>query len=65
MVVDAYSDMVEELAAIRNRVAMGDMSPLSKYTIAGPDAENLMDRLIPRDITKLKIGQIYYAPLVR
>ena len=62
MVVDAYSDMVEELAAIRNRVAMGDMSPLSKYVISGPDAERLMDRLIPRDITKLKIGQIYYAP---
>ncbi|MBL0374562.1 aminomethyltransferase family protein [Rhizobium sp. KVB221] len=62
MVVDAYSDMVEELAAIRTRVAMGDMSPLSKYVIAGPDAEMLMDKLIPRDITKLKIGQIYYAP---
>ncbi|GAA2864554.1 aminomethyltransferase [Aminobacter niigataensis] len=62
MVVDAYSDMVEELAAIRNRVAMGDMSPLSKYVITGPDAERLMDSLIPRDITKLKVGQIYYAP---
>ncbi|RUX29695.1 aminomethyl transferase family protein [Mesorhizobium sp. M7A.F.Ca.US.011.01.1.1] len=62
MVVDSYSDMVEELAAIRTRVAMGDMSPLSKYVIAGPDAEKLMDRLIPRDITKLQVGQIYYAP---
>ncbi|KQW61083.1 MULTISPECIES: hypothetical protein [Ensifer] len=36
MVVDAYSDMVEELSAIRTAVAMGDMSPLSKYVIAGP-----------------------------
>ncbi|TJV38232.1 MAG: aminomethyl transferase family protein [Mesorhizobium sp.] len=62
MVVDCYSDMVEELAAIRNRVAMGDMSPLSKYVIAGPDAERMMDALIPRDIKKLQVGQIYYAP---
>jgi aminomethyltransferase len=62
MVVDAYSDMVEELSAIRTAVAMGDMSPLSKYVIAGPDAEVLMDRLIPRDIKKLQVGQIYYAP---
>ena len=62
MVVDCYSDMVEELSAIRTRVAMGDMSPLSKYVIAGADAEKLMDMLIPRDITKLQVGQIYYAP---
>ncbi|MFC3325110.1 hypothetical protein [Mesorhizobium cantuariense] len=62
MVVDSYSDMVEELAAIRTRVAMGDMSPLSKYVIAGPDAEKLMDTLIPRDMKKLQVGQIYYAP---
>ncbi|ESY90671.1 aminomethyltransferase family protein [Mesorhizobium australicum] len=62
MVVGSYSDMVEELAAIRARVAMGDMSPLSKYVIAGPDAEKLMDTLIPRDIKKLQVGQIYYAP---
>ncbi|AAK65826.1 aminomethyltransferase family protein [Sinorhizobium meliloti] len=62
MVVDAYSDMVAELSAIRTAVAMGDMSPLSKYVIAGPDAEAMMDRLIPRDIRKLQVGQIYYAP---
>ncbi|OCP19614.1 MULTISPECIES: aminomethyltransferase family protein [unclassified Ensifer] len=62
MVVDAYSDMVEELAAIRTAVAMGDMSPLSKYVISGPDAEAMMDKLIPRDIKKLQVGQIYYAP---
>ncbi len=62
MVVDTYSDVAEELMAIRNRVAMGDMSPLSKYVIAGSDAERLMDSLIPRDITRLKVGQIYYAP---
>lgn len=62
MVVDSYSDMVAELSAIRGRVAMGDMSPLSKYVISGPDAEKLMDRLIPRDVGKLQVGQIYYAP---
>ncbi len=62
MVVDAYSDMVAELSAIRTAVAMGDMSPLSKYVIAGPDAEAMMDKLIPRDIKKLQVGQIYYAP---
>ncbi|MQW13085.1 aminomethyl transferase family protein [Sinorhizobium meliloti] len=62
MVVDAYSDMTDELAAIRTAVAMGDMSPLSKYVISGPDAEKLMDGLIPRDIKKLQVGQIYYAP---
>jgi aminomethyltransferase len=62
MVVDSYSDTVEELRAIRERVAMGDMTPLTKYRISGEDAETFLDRLVPRNISKLAVGQIYYAP---
>ncbi len=62
MVVDAYVDVHEELRAIREAVAMADMSPLSKYEVRGPDAERFLDRLIPRDVTKLAVGQVYYTP---
>src|SRR5262249_41581599 len=62
MVVDVYGDVREELRAIREAVAMGDMSPLSKYEVRGPDAERFLDHLIPRDVTRLAVGQVYYTP---
>jgi aminomethyltransferase len=62
MVVDAYVDVHEELRAIRESVAMADMSPLSKYEVRGPDAERMLDALITRDVTKLDVGQVYYTP---
>lgn len=62
MVVDVYSDVSQELRAIREAAAMGDMSPLSKYEIRGPEAEQMLDQLIPRDVTRQKVGQVYYTP---
>ena len=46
-----------EYAAIRNAAALLDVSPLHKYVIRGSDAERLLDRMITRDVTKLKLGQ--------
>jgi aminomethyltransferase len=51
-----------EYAAVRNAAALFDVSPLHKYVIGGRDAARLLDRLITRDVTKLKIGQVYYTP---
>jgi aminomethyltransferase len=51
-----------EYAAIRNSAALLDVSPLHKYRIAGKDAQRLLDRMITRDMAKLKPGQVYYTP---
>jgi aminomethyltransferase len=51
-----------EFAAIRSSAALIDVSPLYKYRIAGPDASRLLDRMITRDMAKLKPGQVYYTP---
>src|SRR5437867_2137665 len=51
-----------EYAAIRSAAALLDVSPLYKYWIAGRDATRLLDRMITRDMTKLKPGQVYYTP---
>lgn len=61
-VVDVYDDFHDELAAIRETVAMGDMSPLCKCTISGPDATRLVDRLVPRNIDGLAVGSVHYTP---
>ena len=51
-----------EYAAIRNSAALFDVSPLYKYHISGPDAAALLNRVITRDIEKLKLNQVFYTP---
>ncbi|MGE5072048.1 MAG: aminomethyltransferase family protein, partial [Anaerolineae bacterium] len=51
-----------EYWAIRNAAALIDVTPLMKYLITGPDASRLLNRVITRDMDKLKVGQVYYTP---
>jgi aminomethyltransferase len=51
-----------EYNAIRNAAALIDVSPLFKYRISGPDATRLVDRVITRDATKIRPGQVIYTP---
>ncbi len=51
-----------EYWAIRNSAALIDVTPLMKYMITGPDAARLLNRVVTRDIGKLKVGQVYYTP---
>ena len=41
---------------------MIDVSPLFKYDITGPQAAAVVDRMVARDMTHCKIGQILYSP---
>jgi len=50
-----------EYWAIRNSAALIDVSPLMKYIIKGRDASRLLNRVVTRDIDKLKVGQVYYT----
>jgi aminomethyltransferase len=50
-----------EYNAIRNACALIDISPLYKYLITGKDATRLVNRVITRDINKVKVGQVIYC----
>jgi aminomethyltransferase len=50
-----------EYNAIRNAAALIDISPLYKYLITGKDATKLVNRIITRDINKVKVGQAIYC----
>ncbi|MDQ3003813.1 MAG: aminomethyltransferase family protein [Chloroflexota bacterium] len=50
-----------EYWAIRNSAALIDVTPLMKYIITGKDASRLLNRVITRDMDKLKVGQVYYT----
>ena len=51
-----------EYNAIRNAAALFDVSPLFKYRVSGPQATALVDRVITRDATKIRPGQVVYTP---
>jgi aminomethyltransferase len=50
-----------EYNAIRNACALIDITPLYKYLITGKDATRLVNRVITRDINKVKVGQVIYC----
>ena len=50
-----------EYFAIRNSTAVFDLTPMTKYRIAGPDALEYLNRLVTRDMTKIKPGRVAYA----
>jgi aminomethyltransferase len=51
-----------EYWAIRNAAALIDVTPLMKYMISGRDASRLLNRVVTRDMDRLKVGQVYYTP---
>ena len=62
LVVGSYELTLDrEYWAIRNSAALIDVSPLMKYLIKGRDASRLLNRIITRDMDKLKVGQVYYT----
>jgi aminomethyltransferase len=50
-----------EYNAIRNAAALIDITPLYKYIVQGRDASRLVNRVITRDIQKVKPGQVIYC----
>jgi len=58
---DVYSSVEQEYFAIRNSSSVFDLTPMIKYRIGGPDAERYLNRLVTRDVARLKPGRVAYA----
>lgn len=58
---DAFYDADLEYFAIRNSTAVFDLTPMTKYRIAGPDSLAYVDRLVTRDMHKINPGRVAYA----
>lgn len=57
------STLVDEWRACRERVAIMDMSALRKCEIIGPDSEEFLNGVLPRDVRKLGVGGVFYTAL--
>jgi aminomethyltransferase len=63
LAASAYDHLhIHEYTGIRHAAVLIDVSPLYKYIVRGPDAVVLIDRVITRDATKIKPGQVIYTP---
>jgi aminomethyltransferase len=54
-------EFTHEYHAIRNACGLIDVSPLFKYDVRGPDAHAFLNRIVVRDISKARIGQVFYT----
>ncbi|HUI61489.1 MAG TPA: aminomethyltransferase family protein [Steroidobacteraceae bacterium] len=59
--VDVFTTVEQEYFAIRNAATLYDLTPMVKYRIAGPGAQRYLDRLVTRDVSKLKVGRVAYC----
>ena len=57
------SGAIEEYWAVREKAAVMDLSPLRKYEVTGPDAEELMQLCVTRNMKKLSVGQVSYTAM--
>jgi len=54
---------IEEYWACREKGVVMDLSPLRKYEVTGPDAEDLMQMCVTRNMKKLSVGQVVYTAM--
>lgn len=54
---------IGEYWAVREKAAVMDLSPLRKYEVTGPDAEELMQACVTRNVKKLAVGQVSYTAM--
>jgi aminomethyltransferase len=56
-----YSGILEEHAAVRERVGLFDISHMGQFLVAGPNAERALNNLFTNDISKIAVGQAEYT----
>ncbi|MBO6776678.1 MAG: aminomethyltransferase family protein, partial [Marinibacterium sp.] len=54
---------IDEYWAVREGVVIMDLSPLRKYEVTGPDAEELMQACVTRNVKKISVGQVSYTAM--
>ncbi len=63
VVASSYNEFTApEYAAIRHAAALIDVSPLFKTWISGPDATDLVNRIVTQNMSKVAEGRVVYTP---
>ena len=57
---DYYYDADFEYFCVRNACATYDICPMQKYIITGNDAEAMLNRMVTRDVSKMRQNRVTY-----
>jgi sarcosine oxidase subunit alpha len=60
---DHYGDPQAEVAAVRSRVGVIDVSPLGKLDLRGPDVPALLNQVYVNKWSKLPVGRVRYGAM--
>ncbi len=58
---DYYYDVDYEYFCIRNTCGTYDICPMQKYLIEGPDALAMLNRMVTRDLSRLRVDRVTYV----
>ncbi len=61
----SYKSAIEEHINARSNVGMQDLSTMGKLDIKGKEAEDLVNRLIVNDVSRIVSGQVIYSTICR
>lgn len=61
LAADYFENVELEYFAIRNACSVMDLSPMCKYRVRGKDARAFLNRMVTRDMSKLKPGRVGYS----
>jgi glycine cleavage system T protein (aminomethyltransferase) len=56
-----YYDAEYEYFCVRNTCGTYDICPMQKYSVVGKDAEAMLNRMVTRDVSKLKLNRVTYV----
>jgi aminomethyltransferase len=59
--VNVFSSVEQEYFAIRNSTTLYDLTPMIKYRVAGAGALDYLNRLVTRDVGRLKANRVAYC----
>lgn len=58
-----YTGILEEHRAVREAAGLFDVSHMGEIRLQGPDALELVQRLITNDASRMSAGQVIYSPM--
>ena len=58
-----FSSILAEHLAVRKSAGMFDVSHMGEFSLRGPDAAGLIDRLITNDVARMTAGRVLYSPM--
>ena len=58
---DYYYDVELEYFKVRSACGTYDICPMQKYFISGRDAQRMLNRMVTRDVTKMRVGRVSYV----